>query len=274
MSMMAILSVLLCFLGVHPAAANDPLCSDYAKQNGWCTKGTIAENGAEVSADRGSGSRSSGGDASEHLQSSASDDVYGAPKPAIHRVVDDNCDFRCTDWSVTLPPEEDDEDAPAVTVTLSDVARFQPAVGIDRMEPNGWAVIGLPANFYARGGASVKQGELFDRPALVRFTPVAWQWDYGDGASRGGANPGASWADLGTEEFSETPTSHVFDEAGDYDIRLTISYRAEYQFAGSGWIPIAGLLPVASNVIEARAVTARTVLVAEDCNENPQGPGC
>ena len=82
------------------------------------------------------------------------------------------------------------------------------------------------------------------------------------------------WKQLGVDEFEPTGTSHVFDHAGTFAIRLTISYAAEYQFGGAGWIPIAGLLAVPSNVIEARAVTAKTVLVAEDCTDNPTGPGC
>jgi len=188
---------------------------------------------------------------------------------------DDGCDFRCTDWTVVLPPDEaeDDEDG-TPGITIVDVARFRPTVGIDRMEPNGWMVIDLPANFYSNGGSSTKRGQLLDRTALVRFTPVRWHWEYGDGAQRTTGDPGASWKDLGADEFEPTGTSHVFDHAGTFEIQLTILYTAEYQFGGAGWIPIAGLLPVPSNVIEARAVTAKTVLVAEDCVDNPSGPGC
>ncbi|MFT4284558.1 MAG: hypothetical protein QM598_06975, partial [Protaetiibacter sp.] len=33
-----------------------------------------------------------------------------------------------------------------VNVTLHDIARFRPAPGVQRMEPDGWVVVGLPAN--------------------------------------------------------------------------------------------------------------------------------
>src|SRR5579875_2305763 len=38
---------------------------------------------------------------------------------------------------------------PPVTVTASDVARFLPALGALHSEPDGWAVVGVPANFWA-----------------------------------------------------------------------------------------------------------------------------
>lgn len=256
--------------------ANAESCGRLSQWSKSCPGSSLKDGRAELTVNDSESSRVNGRKSpspSDLLRSNTS--TQSDPIGVLSPEPDDNCDFRCDDWSVTLLPDEDDvDDAPAVVVTIADVARFRPAIGGDHMEPNGWAVIGLPANFYARGGVSVKRGELFERPALVRFTPVAWTWDYGDGSSRSTVQPGASWAALGADEFDDTATSHVFDEPGDFRIQLTISYSAEYQFAGSGWIPIDGLLPVASNPIEARAVTARTVLVSQDCNNNPGGPGC
>jgi hypothetical protein len=235
---------------------------------------------------------SDGGNGSSHpdvslsgstFGSDASSDVAPEHEPGPVNVGDldsplaaqeDNCDFRCTDWTVNAPPDDAVRPAGGVVVDLNDIARFRPTVGVDRMEPNGWMVIDLPANFYSRGGVVVKAGELLDRDALVRFTPVRWHWDYGDGSQLTSDSPGASWKTLGVDEFEPTGTSQVFDHAGTFEIQLTIFYAAEYQFDGNGWTPIAGVLPVPSNVIEARAVTAKTVLVAEDCTDNPTGPGC
>ena len=250
-----------------------PGCTRYDKQIGVCPKPLASIGQGRVELKSGSVSsrdRSDGDyDRVDSNSSQSSNPVPISPEP------DDNCDFRCDDWSVTLfPDEDDDEDAPAVVVTIADVARFRPAIGGDHMEPNGWAVIGLPANFYARGGVSVKRGELFDRPALVRFTPVAWTWDYGDGGSRTTGQPGASWAALGVNEFDETATSHVFDEPGDFRIQLTISYSAEYQFAGGPWLGIAGTLALPADPLSVTVGDAKTVLVQRECTRNPAGPGC
>jgi len=163
---------------------------------------------------------------------------------------------------------------PPRVVTLNDIANFAPAVEGNHMEPNGWIVVGLDTNFYSDAGPRVVEGSLLGQPAAVRFTPVAWRWAYGDGASKSSTSPGASWASLNLREFDPTPTSHVFAAPGSYAIDLTVEYSAEYQFAGTGWVGIAGTIELPANRIVATASDANTVLVNRDCRQNPGGPGC
>jgi hypothetical protein len=66
----------------------------------------------------------------------------------------------------------------------------------------------------------------------------------------------------------------VYGRDGNYTIRLVIDFGAEYRFAGSGWIPIAGVLPLRANDLHIVADGAKTVLVEHDCAANPAGPGC
>jgi hypothetical protein len=159
-------------------------------------------------------------------------------------------------------------------LTLADIAHFRPNPGIDHMEPNGWMVVGLDTNFYSTGGAQVHDGELLGRPASVRFTPVAWHWTYGDGQGASRGTPGAPWVSQGIAEFDPTQTSHIYRTAGTYNIDLTIDFRAEYRYAGSPWVRIAGILPVPANRLVATAGSAKTVLVERECTVNPSGPGC
>jgi len=163
---------------------------------------------------------------------------------------------------------------PPRVVTLNDIANFAPAVGGNHMEPNGWIVVGLDTNFYSDAAPRVVEGSLLGQPAAVRFTPVAWRWIYGDGTSKFSTSPGASWASLNLREFDPTPTSHVFAAPGSYAIDLTVEYSAEYQFAGTGWVAIAGTIELPANRIVATASDANTVLVNRDCRQNPGGPGC
>jgi len=160
------------------------------------------------------------------------------------------------------------------TPTLNDIAAFRPTPGVDHMEPNGWFVVGLDANFYATGGASVVDGTLLGYDASVRFTPIRWQWAYGDGATATTSTRGGTWQSLGLAEFDPTPTSHVYDVAGTYFIDLTIGYRAEYTFNGSTWATINGTLWLPANRLVATVGSAKTVLVERDCTVNPAGPGC
>lgn len=159
-------------------------------------------------------------------------------------------------------------------ITLTDIASFRPYPGVQYMEPDGWTVVGLETNFYAVVGTQVHPGTLLGQPAAVRFTPVGYRWDYGDGTVATHSTRGGAWAVLGLPEFARTPTSHVYRSAGDYRIRLTIEFRAEYRFAGGAFVPIEGRLALPANELHIRAGTATTVLVDRDCTRGPAGPGC
>jgi hypothetical protein len=142
------------------------------------------------------------------------------------------------------------------------------------MEPNGWMIVGLDTNFYAVVGSQVKAGLLLGQQASVRFTPVRYHWTYGDGHGANLASKGATWAAQGAQEFDRTPTSHVYANAGTYNIDLSIDFSAEYRYAGGDWVPIAGTINVPANRLTATAGAAKTVLVERDCTMPPSGPGC
>lgn len=186
----------------------------------------------------------------------------GASDPPCDNVRMGECQF----W-ISPPPS-------SAGVTMADVAHFAPSVGGHVMEPSGWAVIGLPANFFATTSPQVLAGTVLGTSAEVRFTPVAWHWDYGDGSARDSSTAGASWAALGAREFASTATSHVFAERGDYVVTLTVDFTAEYRVGAGEWSSIPGILPRAAPPLRVLSRDARTVLVDEDCVANPRGPGC
>lgn len=178
------------------------------------------------------------------------------------------------------PPAVDEEvaetpepDAPVV-VTLRDIASFRPAPPGNGMEPGGWAVEGLPANFVAEASVQVVSGTLLGQPADVRFTPIGHRWTHSDGGAVESAGPGASWDALGQREFTETLTSHTYAVAGEYTVELSVVLRAEYRFAGSGWRSIPGTLPIAGDPRRVLVGEFDTVLTNGDCRTNPSGPGC
>lgn len=176
-------------------------------------------------------------------------------------------------YTVTTPSAPS-EPAPPRPVTLNDIAGFVPTSAIDHMEPEGWLVVGLPANFYVTGGDYEVAGTLLGQPATVRFAPVAYRWTYGDGTSATRPGPGSPWAAQSLGEFEPTWTSHVYTARGTYFIDLTITLTASYQFAGGTWRRIPGTVPVQANRLQAFAGKASTVLVERDCLDGPEGPGC
>lgn len=171
--------------------------------------------------------------------------------------------------------EADEPGEPGIPpITIRDIATFIPTPGRQQMEPNGWTIAGLDTNFYAITGTHVVNGTLLGRPADVRFTPTTYRWNYGDGTTATKHTKGGTWAALGIAEFERTPTSHVYDDIGDYTITLDIVFVAEYRFNGGPWRPVIGSLTLPANDLHIRAGTAKTVLVEHDCLANPSGPGC
>ena len=159
-------------------------------------------------------------------------------------------------------------------MTLRDIASFRPATPGNGMEPGGWAIEGLHANFVAAASVEVVSGTLLGQPADVRFTPVGYRWAHSDGAVVENAGPGAPWEALGQREFSATPTSHVYVASGEYTVELAVVLRAEYRFAGSPWRSISGTLSVAGEPQRVLVGEFDTVLTQGDCNASPSGPGC
>ena len=182
--------------------------------------------------------------------------------------------IECVDVPVpTAPPATPAPGAPTV-VTLRDIAAFRPAAPVNDMEPGGWAVVGLPANFVAGASVQVVSGTLLGQPADVRFTPIGYRWQHSDGATVATATPGATWEDLHQKEFTATDTSHVYAESGEYTVTLEVALAAEYRFGGSAWQPIVGTLSVASEPRQVLVGEIDTVLTRGDCTADPNDPGC
>ena len=163
------------------------------------------------------------------------------------------------------------EDHPAVT--LSDLASFTPAKPNLSGEPDGVGVVGMPTNIVARAGTHEIPGTLFEYDVVVRFTPSAFRFDYGDGSSRTTSTGGSSWEALGQTEFTPTATSHVYADRGTYDVSVTVLYSPAVSF-GDGWIDIPGTVAAMTGGYGVRVVEVHTALVDKTCIENPAGPGC
>jgi PKD repeat protein len=174
-------------------------------------------------------------------------------------------------------------------VTWADLVNFRPQPGVARMDPDGWSVVGVPTNFWTDTGTHQSDALLLGIPATVRFTPVAFRWDYGDGSTVSLTRAGSGWREptsasragsgvgRSPDEFRETPTSHVFDTRGSYPVSLVITFTAEYRFAGgaavAGFVPIAGSVDVPVAGLSVRVVTVDTVLTSGPCTRRG-GPGC
>lgn len=176
------------------------------------------------------------------------------------------------------PVEEDDEDEDESDpgfppITIADVARFAPEGSPLAGEPQNVGVAGLPANFVATASVHTAEGSLFGYPITVRFTPVSYDFSYGDGATASTSTGGSTWASLGQAQFTPTDTSHVYSERGSYLAHVDVHYGAEIDL-GIGWLPIEGMVTASGPDQEIRIFEAYTALVAHTCAQAPSSPGC
>ncbi|MET4098612.1 hypothetical protein ABIB37_000849 [Agrococcus sp. UYP10] len=157
-------------------------------------------------------------------------------------------------------------------ITINDLAQFRPVVGELVVEPDGWGVVGTPTNFYATAETHTMDGELFDAPIEVRWTPTSYVFDYGDGTTETSDASGTAWS--GTDEsWTETATSHAYAARDDVTASLTVVFTAEVD-AGGGWFSVPGTLPVDAPAVSVKVFEVETVLTNGDCMANPSAPGC
>jgi len=178
---------------------------------------------------------------------------------------------RC-DVLVATGPGQAVAAAGVAPINLADLAQFRPIVGELVVEPDGWGVVGTPTNFYATAETHTMDGELFDAPIEVRWTPTSYVFDYGDGTTETSDASGTAWS--GTDEsWTETETSHAYAERDDVTASLTVVFTAEVD-AGGGWFSVPGTLPVEAPPVSVKIFEVETVLTNGDCMANPSAPGC
>ncbi|MCK2037141.1 hypothetical protein KZC51_13490 [Microbacterium sp. SSW1-49] len=169
------------------------------------------------------------------------------------------------------------EDAPAAstlpTITMNDLVAFSPAPVAALGEPGNLGIAGMPTNFVATASAHTRTGTLFGFPLTVRFTPVGYDFDYGDGDRAILTTGGQSWSSLGQAQFTPTSTSHVYQERGTYLADVDVRYTAEVDL-GTGWLPVPGEMRTEGPDQEIRVFEAHTALVAYTCEQKPTGLGC
>jgi len=239
------------------AYAGDSGCTNFQQNTGQCVTGNNNGSGVTLSGHKhkpGTGGHKPGGG------SGGGGDTTAPPTCGMED---------CLPFQV-IPPGAPGNPG----VTINDLKDFPARPGTDHMEPNGWMVVGLDTNFYSVVGVEIVNGTLLGQAASVRFTPISWHWTYGDGDRADRSTPGHTWAAQGIPEFDRTPTSHVYRAAGTYYIDLSITFRAEYRYAGGSWTPVFGTITLPANRLKATAGDAKTVLVNRDCTQNPHGPGC
>jgi hypothetical protein len=158
-------------------------------------------------------------------------------------------------------------------VILADLASFRPTTPTLVGEPQGFGVVGMPANLVAAASEQQIPGTLLGWDVVVRFVPVRYDFDFGDGSTVRATSGGATWEQLGQAQFTPTATSHAYRARGTYSAAVTVQYAASVDF-GTGWRAVPGYVSATTSGYGVRVVEVRTALVDRTCAENPGGPGC
>lgn len=238
-------------LGTLPASS-----VDYCSSAGWGGNCSVSNTGTQVDV-------SSRADSGESGHSVGGNETDTRPKPSP-------TPYAC---SPVIGCREIYTMSSIPQVTADDLKSFRPAAPAFDTEPEGFAVVGLPANFIASAGEEQQSGELLDWHVTVRFTPVGYVFDYGDGTTRTVASGGSSWAATGAAQFAPTPTSHVYRTRGPVTPRVTVRYAASVDF-GTGWRPVSGVVTATTVGGVLEVLEARTALVEHTCGERPDAAGC
>ncbi|CAN7262248.1 hypothetical protein LJR045_001183 [Microbacterium sp. LjRoot45] len=228
-------------------------CTNDLRAAGACGVNSQVLDGAVEIYAVDNGSESQNGSAKEQGENPSADDSTECTDPLN----------RCLSFEVVMREEP----------TLSDVASFAPTLTPLSPEPDGIGLAGLPLNVVAHAEAHTQTGELFDLPVTVRFRPVSFTFDYGDGTTRESATGGATWQQLGAAQFTATDTSHAYRQRGTYTITAVVHFAADVDF-GNGWQRVPGLLGIPAGSTTVEILEARTALVERTCAENPSGIGC
>ena len=250
-------------------------CNWTQVQEGTCPADgeSVTIGDTQTTGDSGAG----GGHKEDSLEGTTNSDGGGAAEPSPWEICmatpGPPSDFCRSLRPIGVPIGQPSPGTPGWSVTISDVARFVPSTATVAGEPDNIAVVGLPANFLSSAKTETIPGTILGRALTIRFTPVNYTFDYGDGESRTTTTPGTAWDASGQAQFTPTDTSHVYKEPGTYTVTATVTYTADIDL-GAGWIPINGTLngPPASQQI--RVVKAHTALVQGTCTERPDAPGC
>lgn len=173
----------------------------------------------------------------------------------------DRCDVL---YQVVGPPD----------VTLEDLASFRPTAPTLGGEPAGFGVVGMPTNLVAEASGQDIPGTVLGWDVTVRFTPVAYVFDNGDGTTTRTTTGGRSWESLRQARFTPTATSHVYRERGTYTVSVTVEYAASVDFGSGTWRAVPGTVRATAPGYDIRVVEVRTALVDRTCTEDPHGPGC
>ena len=244
-------------------------CSQAERTAGVCSSVSFGDDGDEVTI---SVSESEPGSSGSEQSSPSQQPSPSAPwtPPPIRQEAElgsSECQIKvqglCRGAAPAKNPAQSDttRTPPTPPRYASDLKSFRPDQPGLMVEPSGWSVPTLPTNMVAQARSHTVSGELLGWPVDVRFRPVAFHFDFGDGQGRSTTDSGSSWSSRGVPQFSATSTSHRYAIPGEYQVRLQVDYRVELRFDGGDFDDLEGFVSASAPAQYVEVLTVSPLLV-------------
>jgi len=147
--------------------------------------------------------------------------------------------------------------------SVSELGEFSPERPGLTIQPGDWSMPRLPTNVIANARTHRQSGELAGWPIEVRFIPHRYHWNFGDGTQKTFSEAGRTWAAWGLRQFQPTPTSHVYQRPGSYQLSVRVEYRAEFRFVGESWQRLSGTVSSTSQTSRLRVLSVSPLLLGD-----------
>ncbi len=140
-----------------------------------------------------------------------------------------------------------------------ELARLPLAASPVSVPPNGWVMVNMETVVFTSHDAQVFDVVVLGTPVRVSARPVAFSWDFADGAAPlVTSDPG--------RPYPHQTVAHTYARGGSYMVTLTTTWTADFQVIGSGtWAPVPGTATTTSPGAPLQVYEARAHLVDEPC---------
>jgi hypothetical protein len=132
------------------------------------------------------------------------------------------------------------------------------------LQPDATALLGVPVIAATPTvTADPEPITLLGRTVRVRAQVDTYRFDFGDGATVTGQNPGHGYTDAApcTPDDCDAYIHHTYVHPGVYTTSLTATWHAQFQVDGGSWQDIPGTLDTASAARALTVIETTTVLI-------------
>lgn len=155
------------------------------------------------------------------------------------------------------------------TLTAEDFRRLPIAPQVIQMQPDrGWVLVNKETIVLTDPAEQTFRTDLLGYGIDVIAIPTQYTWDFRDDTKH-------LTTDSPGHPYPDFDVFHVYSQPGTTAVGLTTTWSGRYRVDGDDeWRDVVGTAETTSTTAPFEVVERRSHLVAQDCIENPDQPGC